>query len=98
MSTPHNDRRESVKSDRDAGLEKPIALHKEQLADEEGPGAAFDYSGAAKTQSPAERKLVRKLDRWIMPTLWAMYWLNYLVCVICLLVEGEGVVWRLGKR
>merc|ERR1711939_893645 len=25
-----------------------------------------------------EIALVRKLDLWIMPTLWGMYWLNYL--------------------
>jgi hypothetical protein len=83
MSAPH-DQRPSAKSDRDGGLEKPLALHNEKLADEEGISAAYDYSGAAKTQSPAERKLVRKLDRWIMPTLWAMYWLNYLVCLMLL--------------
>ena len=38
----------------------------------------LDYSGAAKKTDPAEIKLVRKLDTWIMPTLWIMYWLNYL--------------------
>lgn len=33
-----------------------------------------DYSGAKEKTDPAEIALVRKLDRWIMPTLWAMYW------------------------
>ncbi|CAI4212753.1 unnamed protein product [Parascedosporium putredinis] len=37
-----------------------------------------DYSGAVKKTDPAEIKLVRKLDWRIMPTLWAMYFLNYL--------------------
>ncbi|KAK8100392.1 major facilitator superfamily domain-containing protein [Apiospora kogelbergensis] len=37
-----------------------------------------DYSGAHRKTDPAEIKLVRKLDLWIMPTLWLMYWLNYL--------------------
>ena len=38
----------------------------------------LDYSGAKEKTDPAEIALVRKLDKWIMPTLWAMYWLNYL--------------------
>ncbi|KAG9259053.1 pantothenate transporter liz1 [Emericellopsis atlantica] len=37
-----------------------------------------DYSGAHEKTDPKEIKLVRKLDRWIMPMLWSMYWLNYL--------------------
>ncbi|KAK7211006.1 hypothetical protein V2G26_018184 [Clonostachys chloroleuca] len=37
-----------------------------------------DYSGAIAKSDPAELKLVRKLDIWIMPILWLMYWLNYL--------------------
>lgn len=36
-----------------------------------------DYSGAVKKTSPEEIKLVRKLDWRIMPTLWCMYFLNY---------------------
>jgi len=36
-----------------------------------------DYSGAVKKTDPAEIRLVRKLDFRIMPTLWAMYFLNY---------------------
>ena len=36
-----------------------------------------DYSGAAKKSSPEEIALVRKLDIRIMPTLWCMYFLNY---------------------
>ncbi|KAI6785328.1 MFS transporter [Emericellopsis cladophorae] len=37
-----------------------------------------DYSGAHEKTDPKEIRLVRKLDRWIMPMLWSMYWLNYL--------------------
>ncbi|KAF5524818.1 MFS transporter prlL [Colletotrichum aenigma] len=37
-----------------------------------------DYSGAAEKTDPVEIALVRKLDRRIMPILWAMYFLNYL--------------------
>lgn len=36
-----------------------------------------DYSGAVKKTSPEEIALVRKLDYRIMPTLWCMYFLNY---------------------
>ncbi|KAJ0114087.1 vitamin h transporter [Diaporthe amygdali] len=40
------------------------------------PGA--DYSGAIAKTSAEEIALVRKLDLRIMPTLWCMYFLNYL--------------------
>jgi hypothetical protein len=40
---------------------------------------ARDYSGAHEKTNPREIALVRKLDKWIMPILWLMYWLNYLV-------------------
>lgn len=40
---------------------------------------ARDYSGAHEKTDPREIALVRKLDWWIMPILWLMYWLNYLV-------------------
>jgi hypothetical protein len=36
-----------------------------------------DYSGASAKVDPVEISLVRKLDWRIMPTLWAMYFLNY---------------------
>lgn len=37
----------------------------------------LDYSGATAKTDPLEIKLVKKLDYRIMPTLWAMYFLNY---------------------
>lgn len=42
------------------------------------PSTDVDYSGAAAKQSPEEIRLVRKLDFIILPTLWVMYWFNYL--------------------
>ena len=42
------------------------------------PKVKTDYSGAREKTDPAEIALVKKLDRWIMPMLWSMYWLNYL--------------------
>lgn len=50
----------------------------ENVLTEDGKVPAFDYSGAHEKIDPAEIRLVKKLDRWIMPMLWSMYWLNYL--------------------
>lgn len=36
-----------------------------------------DYAGAAAKSDPAEIALVRKLDYRILPTLFVMYFLNY---------------------
>lgn len=49
--------------------EKQDASHKEfegEVVDDEKKQQATDYSGAAKKTDPAEIKLVRKLDLWIM--------------------------------
>ena len=60
-------------------VEKPRDLQTEYAVDEEGKAVErLDYSGAHKKTDPKEIKLVKKLDCWIMPTLWIMYWLNYL--------------------
>lgn len=37
-----------------------------------------DQFGAHEKTDPKEIALVKKLDRYIMPMLWSMYWLNYL--------------------
>ncbi|TLD31366.1 hypothetical protein PspLS_03068 [Pyricularia sp. CBS 133598] len=39
---------------------------------------SVDAFGAHEKTVPEEIALVKKLDRWIMPMLWAMYFLNYL--------------------
>jgi hypothetical protein len=39
---------------------------------------AVDSFGSHAKVDPAEIKLVRKLDWFILPTLWLMYWFNYL--------------------
>ena len=56
--------------------EKVDALHLEysSKADQD----AVDYSGAHAKTDPAEIKLVKKLDWFIMPMLWMMYAFNYL--------------------
>ncbi|KAL4794416.1 major facilitator superfamily domain-containing protein [Aspergillus venezuelensis] len=62
------------------GDEKPEALHREDTIEQEKKRQqnVTDYSGAHEKTDPAEIRLVRKLDIWIMPILWLMYWLNYL--------------------
>ncbi|KAF2725452.1 MFS general substrate transporter [Polychaeton citri CBS 116435] len=59
---------------------KSGTLQREYTLDEEGKVAVsnVDYSGAHEKTDPKEIKLVRKLDMYIMPMLWVMYWLNYL--------------------
>lgn len=37
-----------------------------------------DYSGASKKTDPEEIRLVRKLDLYILPIMWAMYYLNWI--------------------
>ena len=37
-----------------------------------------DYAGGSAKTDPLEISLVRKLDIRIMPTLWSMYFMNYL--------------------
>ena len=48
-----------------------------------------DYSGAVKKTSPEEIALVRKLDLRIMPTLWCMYFLNYVGSPDSVVQQGE---------
>ncbi|KAE9974876.1 hypothetical protein EG327_008628 [Venturia inaequalis] len=42
------------------------------------PVTETDYSYSTQKTDPKEIALVKKLDRWIMPMLWSMYWLHYL--------------------
>ncbi|KAJ9646425.1 hypothetical protein H2199_002474 [Coniosporium tulheliwenetii] len=56
---------------------KPAQYVLEETADLSAREGA-DYSGAVEKTDPAEIRLVKKLDWRIMPTLWAMYFLNYL--------------------
>ncbi|KAL4767388.1 major facilitator superfamily domain-containing protein [Aspergillus nidulans var. acristatus] len=47
------------------------------IDDEKASRSRGDYSGAVTKTDPKEIKLVRKLDRRVMPIVWAMYFLNY---------------------
>ena len=71
------------KTDTPGSLEKPgldAAIFVEHKVNAETQNV--DYSGAHEKTDPKEIALVRKLDWWIMPILWLMYWLNYLVRLV----------------
>ncbi|KAL2671445.1 hypothetical protein Neosp_014033 [[Neocosmospora] mangrovei] len=58
---------------------KPQCVHEELKHDDDDlEGDTRSYATTAPKTSPAEIKLVRKLDWVILPTLWIMYWFNYL--------------------
>lgn len=79
--------------------EKQAAIHEENLPthDEKVVQATLgDYAGAVAKTDPAEIKLVRKLDLWIMPMLWLMYWLNYLDRNAITLARINGLEKQLG--
>lgn len=40
--------------------------------------SSTDQTGAHRKTDPAEIRLVRKIDWIMLPTLWLMYWFNYL--------------------
>ena len=68
-----------VRDDRSLSDEKVDFAQKEYLADTENESTeSLDYSGAHAKTDPEEIRLVKRLDLFIMPTLWGMYWLNYL--------------------
>ncbi|KAJ6191347.1 major facilitator superfamily domain-containing protein [Penicillium mononematosum] len=60
--------------------EKPQCLHLEENKTKDGDleGTPGDDARYHREIDPAEAKLVRKLDWVILPTLWLMYWFNYL--------------------
>lgn len=61
--------------------EKPSVMMVEDIGNDDDlqkPQVKKDYSRVTEKSDPAEIALVKKLDRWIMPMLWSMYWLNYL--------------------
>lgn len=67
-------------------LEKAIELQPHQI----------DYSGAHAKTNPAEIRLVRKLDLIILPTLWIMYWFNYLDRNAITVARLDGIEDELG--
>ncbi|KAL5341681.1 major facilitator superfamily domain-containing protein [Aspergillus crustosus] len=60
-----------------ARIDDPVP-HTDHDEDLKPRAEARDYSGARSKSDPREIALVRKLDWWIMPILWLMYFLNYL--------------------
>lgn len=55
----------------------PIQAHLDEKATSQST-AAVDYAGASKKTDQEEIKLVRKLDLYILPIMWAMYYLNWI--------------------
>lgn len=57
-----------------------IAVHMEdpEIAAKGEYTKTVDYAGGSSKTNPLEIALVRKLDLRIMPTIWAMYFMNYL--------------------
>lgn len=49
-----------------------------ELQEREYSEGSVDHTGARVKTNPAEIRLVRKLDRIILPVLWTTYWFNYL--------------------
>ena len=70
-----------------------IEDHKHTVEEKYAGGG--DYSGAIAKVNEREIALVRKLDLRIMPTLWAMYFLNYLVSSIKYLPHCETNIARI---
>ncbi|CAN9252786.1 unnamed protein product [Alternaria alternata] len=55
------------------GVGSPLPAHTVDPIDEKYQSQHTEYE-----EKVQPKKLVRKLDIWIMPMLWLMYWLNYL--------------------
>ncbi|KAL2831136.1 major facilitator superfamily domain-containing protein [Aspergillus cavernicola] len=63
-----------------ADLAEKDTIYSEHIGDVEKSGTIpqYDKFGAADKVDPKEIALVRKIDTYMMPTLWAMYFLNFL--------------------
>jgi hypothetical protein len=70
-----------IKDSQSSSVEKVnMAAHMEdpEIPKKEQQHQITDYAGGVEKSDPLEISLVRKLDMRIMPTLWAMYFMNYL--------------------
>ncbi|ORX97617.1 major facilitator superfamily domain-containing protein [Clohesyomyces aquaticus] len=67
MATDKKDNTLIIEDSGEQDYQKPVPIVEKQ-----------DYSGAHEKTDLREIALVKKLDRWIMPMLWSMCWLNYL--------------------
>ncbi|KAL2883326.1 hypothetical protein SGCOL_001005 [Colletotrichum sp. CLE4] len=68
----------AVTLDTDSKKGGPLEVEHDEKSVKGEAVVSGDYSGAQEKTDPAEIALVRKLDRKIMPILWAMYFMNYL--------------------
>jgi hypothetical protein len=58
--------------------EKGATYHAEETQKHILPDQDVDAYGSREKTDPAEIRLVRKIDWIMLPTLWLMYWFNYL--------------------
>jgi hypothetical protein len=86
LPTHHNYNNMAARHSLDKRDKDPGALDEVEEVLKTAPQAR-DYSGAHEKTDPREIALVRKLDWWIMPILWLMYWLNYLVSLQLLTLQ-----------
>ncbi|PWN95307.1 MFS general substrate transporter [Tilletiopsis washingtonensis] len=70
--------RKSYDAGKEYGADVKVRDADVESADPKGEQTGLDYSGFKGKTDPAEIKLVRKMDIYIMLSLWSMYWLNYL--------------------
>ena len=71
--------------------DKSVQYHLEDGKAQAEVNDGADYSGAVAKTDPAEIALVKKLDWRIMPTLWAMYFFNYVrLCTSPLRLSNRG--------
>ena len=66
--------------EKDEVMEVEVACTDKAGAEDESKG---DYSGAVAKTDKVEIALVKKLDRRILPVLWAMYFLYAVKCFSC---------------
>lgn len=75
MSTTTNQNDVAATLDRE---EKGASFHAEETKKPVRDDQNVDAYGSRKKTDPAEIRLVKKIDWIMLPTLWLMYWFNYL--------------------
>ncbi|EXJ80151.1 hypothetical protein A1O1_08293 [Capronia coronata CBS 617.96] len=66
--------RDSIEEDK----RQASVLEIDRVDEESRPGVQYDRFGSAAKVDPVEIALVKKIDLYMMPTLWLMYFLNFL--------------------
>ena len=88
--------RKSYDAGKEYGTDVKVRDADVESADPKGEQTGLDYSGFKGKTDPAEIKLVRKMDIYIMLSLWSMYWLN--VSVLAMEAQPCRLRRRLRRR